>query len=544
MGLSPISSEAPAPRWLSTAGEALAGPAEWQEALIALPWPPADLERTTASVNGQPLAVVVKRLGGRPQLLAEWPRSGPGAYQLAVSCGERVWRGTMTIRPAKLSQQDFQTLLGDLEHRLPALVALGIQRAGGLGGFTLGSAEKDTLVQEVERLQRAIGGSQRRPGLAQTLPRLAHRYRETLASRSHWRPRAQARRVSPAGLVASIRRPRNLDADGQPVAVLEPVAEPDADVYENRVVKLFVHLVGERMRRLQRALAHQPASPLAAPAADLERRLAAAVRAAGFLERVALPAAPPQRLTMALQRVPEYRAALEGLLELQRSLVVELDDPRLMSPLENLPALYQAWCTLHVVAHVLEIAADTGLRVQAQRLVRPRHGTAYVRALPAGTEALRLADDHTGATLRLLVEPTYGPSGPIRSISFPQRPDIVLEWRVPGQSPHLIVLDPKYKLDSGGDPADGSPVKADLDKMHAYRDAIRGPAGEPVVTYAAILYPGATSRYGTSLAALSATPDAITDTLASMGLEQVPAAPEVLAERSAEPEKGTPWVNA
>ena len=78
----------------------------------------------------------------------------------------------------------------------------------------------------------------------------------------------------------------------------------------------------------------------------------------------------------------------------------------------------------------------------------------------------------------------------------------------------MYVFDPKYKLDSdqpdsGGN---GSPKKEDIDKMHAYRDALRGQRNERVVRYAAILYPGPEVSYSTGddtpeIAALSANPE-------------------------------------
>lgn len=79
----------------------------------------------------------------------------------------------------------------------------------------------------------------------------------------------------------------------------------------------------------------------------------------------------------------------------------------------------------------------------------------------------------------------------------------------------LWLLDPKYKLDSETRPVGeetpdeglkGSPKKVDIDKMHAYRDAIRGGQGEVAVLYAGILYPGETQRYSAGLAALRAIP--------------------------------------
>ena len=75
------------------------------------------------------------------------------------------------------------------------------------------------------------------------------------------------------------------------------------------------------------------------------------------------------------------------------------------------------------------------------------------------------------------------------------------------------MLDPKYKLDSEDlasgqetDAPSGEPKKVDIDKMHAYRDAIRNPSGCGGVTLAAILYPGQDRAYGAHLHAISARP--------------------------------------
>jgi hypothetical protein len=67
------------------------------------------------------------------------------------------------------------------------------------------------------------------------------------------------------------------------------------------------------------------------------------------------------------------------------------------------------------------------------------------------------------------------------------------------------LFDPKYKL-VADDLGETKPVKADVDKMHAYRDAIRGADGRPVVRLAALLYLGQTVRWGEELAALHAHP--------------------------------------
>ncbi|MFL5665592.1 MAG: nuclease domain-containing protein [Ktedonobacteraceae bacterium] len=71
------------------------------------------------------------------------------------------------------------------------------------------------------------------------------------------------------------------------------------------------------------------------------------------------------------------------------------------------------------------------------------------------------------------------------------------------------MFDPKYKLEGGQagmDDGNGLPKKEDIDKMHAYRDAIRDEAQRRVVQSAAILYPGSSQRYADGIEALQAYP--------------------------------------
>jgi len=59
---------------------------------------------------------------------------------------------------------------------------------------------------------------------------------------------------------------------------------------------------------------------------------------------------------------------------------------------------------------------------------------------------------------------------------------------------------------SSGESPSGEPRKLDLDKMHAYRDAIRGEGDQRVVQYAAILYPGRTRRFSAGMEAIGIRP--------------------------------------
>ena len=80
-------------------------------------------------------------------------------------------------------------------------------------------------------------------------------------------------------------------------------------------------------------------------------------------------------------------------------------------------------------------------------------------------------------------------------------------YEIPGP-PQIHLFDPKYKIAQ-----DGGPKKEDIDKMHAYRDAIRGPHLSRVVGTATILYPGPDRLYEDGICAMSAVPGTVTGML-------------------------------
>ena len=64
----------------------------------------------------------------------------------------------------------------------------------------------------------------------------------------------------------------------------------------------------------------------------------------------------------------------------------------------------------------------------------------------------------------------------------------------------VLVFDPKYKR------SEDDPVGGDLNKMHAYRDGIRAPNGERVVSYAGIVFPGQGKDWSGQIGAISGIP--------------------------------------
>jgi predicted component of viral defense system (DUF524 family) len=228
-------------------------------------------------------------------------------------------------------------------------------------------------------------------------------------------------------------------------------------------------------------------------------------RHAGFLDDVRRLDRAPDVLTMVLLRRPEYRALFAIWQEMIAGHVVELDDAALEAPFENLPYLYELWGTLEMVRAVVEDAVTSGFEVRQERLFRRLPGSVLIEGLRANQPMVELVDPGNGAELRIVPQRSFAGSGALRSVSFEQVPDLAVELDRPGHETEVYLFDPKYKLRADGEQA--RPVKDDIDKMHAYRDAIiSAKTGERVVRYAAILYPGPSCSYGDGVAALHADP--------------------------------------
>lgn len=495
--------------FLDLNGEAIDRPREWTEALVEVAAEPQKWESMRLTVNQSDRALTLRRVGSRVRVIAEWPRSNAGSYVIRAELNETSVTRSVTIMPGKLSAESFATLLSDLESRLPAAVAIGLQQAGGLAGLTVLPPEETTVAQELARLRRAVLGSSSRPGLVKVLPDIGCDPYRILEVDELWVRTDLARRPHPARLREAIRSPANMVGSEQPLRVIDQRVHYSVDIYENRLVRLFHEQVVHRLLRLQRHVVRTGSAAQFDAVLGLLRALATARREASFLDEASSTNNPPTTVTMVLLKRPAYRAAFEGYLELHRSIAIRLDEPRLDLPLENLPDLYQLWGTLSAYAILLEVAAARGYCVDHQRLVHRDRDGAFVRMVPPGQTALRLVHGAHGTVITFVPERSYGRTGLIRSISFQQVPDITIQVDRPGKAPMLLLLDPKYKLDSetGKAPeANGRPKKVDIDKMHAYRDAIRNAEGERVVVAACTLYPGPTVRYAPGIEAIQSDP--------------------------------------
>ena len=412
---------------------------------------------------------------------------------------------SFTIWSEKLTRDAFTRMIDALESALPTSIAVGLQRMGGLQGIRLLPHRESTLAQEILRLRRAVRGTPIRPGLAQTLRIVARDPHQVFRSDSVWMRADQVRRPQSTRLALAVAAAGNVSKEKKLRRLIDQRVEHTADVYENRLLKTFIGEVASRLRHLRAETADREIE--SSQLEELYTELRGARRAATFLTEVITPSDLPIVLTMVLINRPEYRAVLDGLVEYRRSVAVHLEETALEAPLQNLPHLYQRWCLLEVIDAVIRVAGEQGYRVVEERLSHRRQGALFIDVLPVGMSLFRFRHDKSSTEATLTHEPRFNRESLPSSVSFEQVPDIVLEVRARDSEPSLFVFDPKYKLDSESvaeeEPSRG-PQKTDIDKMHAYRDAIRGKGGEQVVQYAAILYPGPCRYFGENIAALQA----------------------------------------
>ena len=368
-----------------------------------------------------------------------------------------------------------------------------------------------TVPQELLRLRRAIHGTSSRPGLAHVLEALSSDPYAVLETHAVSVPFERARRVHPIDVIRAYSHGHNLDAAGRPIRVRETQVRHSVDVYENRLVRAFHDEVSRRFRRLQRRLRAAGTRDAAVETEQMQEQLRRARLMASFLDNVGLPRQLPTRLTMVLLRSSEYRVALQGFLEFRRSTAIRLEEPALDSSLTELPRLYETWNTMRAIDTLARIGINLGYTLELEHLLYRDAAGFFVQLLRDGRPAIILHHHAQQRTVRLTPQRNYHRGTKhLHSASYDQRPDIAIEIEDAEGDVHVLIFDPKYKLDSeqvDGEITDARPKKIDIDKMHAYRDAIRNANDERIVTYAAILYPGPPPvPFGRGIEAISAVP--------------------------------------
>ncbi|MGH1347542.1 MAG: DUF2357 domain-containing protein [Nannocystales bacterium] len=413
--------------------------------------------------------------------------------------------GRLSVHSDKWGESDFDRMLGEIAGRLailPFAASTGAERALQHRG----PAAHRVLYHAFAYLRYLLSPA--------ALPddRLAVALRLILS-----RPHRRLRRVtqwSPLGALWSI-EPRALLAAVTPRAALhrappgrapafarslrghlpeqleETRAQDMLDVPENRFVKAFLveaESIIERVRDL--ALHMKPGHFRDRLLADSDRmtRTLAPVRKHPLWREVSqMPRLPAE--SQVLQRGRGYREVFRSYIRLRQSArLLPMDDEATQHLLEikDIAELYEMWCFFEVQRQVTIALGRPPILAE----------TATVGDLAAHLgRGLRVAWD---GDVELFYNLSHSRTGANRSYSVLLRPDIVL--RVPRDSGHEDhVFDAKFKVRRIApdipDIADtdeenrGVFKRADLYKMHAYRDAL------PAVRSAWVLYPGTDLRF-------------------------------------------------
>lgn len=157
--------------FLDVAEQPTESPREWTEGVVVVPLDANELAHGRLLLQGRSLPLSVRILDGKPRVLANWPRTGTGNFELVLELRERaVARQVVSVRPQKISEESYVALVNDLQgDALPTSIALGLARTGGLAEVRVEPRADTTLEQELQRLTRAVRGSDERLGLGRAL---------------------------------------------------------------------------------------------------------------------------------------------------------------------------------------------------------------------------------------------------------------------------------------------------------------------------------------------------------------------------------------
>ncbi len=251
--------------------------------------------------------------------------------------------------------------------------------------------------------------------------------------------------------------------------------QQSVDTPENRFVKHFLGVLLHKVRVFQKTLGTTPGGALnqelSLEMQDLERRLRRFAQAALWRDIGQMRFFPAS--SQVLQRREGYRELfrLHALLSLRTQCRFTLPDFARILETKDTPTLYEYWA-FFVVKDALDARA-------CQHSLHIVHSDDQCERSMSHELVLGYEGD-----LRLCFNRTFFAPG--QSYSHPLRPDITIE-----QGSRRLILDAKFKGAGSGfygvEAEDGTIQRwreEDIDKMHAYRDAIAGVQG------AFILYPG------------------------------------------------------
>src|SRR5262249_12681748 len=146
----------------------------------------------------------------------------------------------------------------------------------------------------------------------------------------------RARHPEAVRLFQAFRKHGIRDDHGWPSKIPDRQVEVSYDVLENRLALFVYNWVHRRIEMLRR-YACEPGKALDMKLATMGEELRRSRLNADFLDDVSLLRHPLRTPTMVLLHVPAYRYVLSLYLEMSRRMAVQILEPLLEAPLDNLP---------------------------------------------------------------------------------------------------------------------------------------------------------------------------------------------------------------
>ncbi len=468
-----------------------------------------------------------------------------GRISVLLSCSAPLSREADNALPVRSDREGRETSLGSPFERVRLLQTLGPQIASALAALARQPDSRLLATPGLRKLEQVRGG----PQILASLPRAP--------SAAHaWR-RSQQGQSAPS-----------LQDASSSALVVETRAETSFDTPANRAAASFLDGFGREALALA-ALAHGCGEDDMARDLKILAGTALHFRQTGALAAArptSAPALSPEGSAAALARAaPPYRALERLHRQWNASLRLDWADPRLAFSTREPWQMYEIWLWLvlieslqnlgwkvaagEIFAHSpdgLRFALATGrasrLRFQRQA-ERPKHGKSKSDVAELFYQPLFVSANQTRARTGEFVEGkaremeeaaerdavypaaaalSDAPATGYVSASHAMQPDFVLRWRN-----RLYLLDAKFRTY-----AEPGAEQNDIDKMHAYRDAIRF-RDRPVSAAPAAwgLFPGSAVRAAWLLfPGVDGADDAVPGSAASLALN-VRAYPAATPER-------------
>jgi hypothetical protein len=180
--------------------------------------------------------------------------------------------------------------------------------------------------------------------------------------------------------------------------------------------------------------------------------------------------------TPVLQREANYMRFYDIFKEFIKMPLFDFSE-NLTVPILEIPVLYEYWSVLQII----DILCNMDDWKKDQHFIE-KNEFGYLFRLREGDNSLFELSNHE-KRIFLFYQKMYDTYAG-RTL----RPDITLEMHINGKTSKILVLDPKYRSDlKAGDPND--PENA-INKMHVYKEAIRGEDGEYIIEAAYAIYLG------------------------------------------------------